>query len=173
MITCSRARRTLYPVILAAIPAVGVSLPATLNAQSSAKRADLPGETAIALVGATLIDGNGGPAVPDVTIVVRGKRIAEIGPRASVTVPRGARVIDAAGKFATPGFIDTNVHISLYNNGESMVRYEDRFTDIVIETAQTILKQGSRPCATATVLWCRWSPCGTPSITASCSGHAS
>ena len=71
---------------------------------------------------------------------MRGKRITEIGPRASVTVPRNARVIDAKGKFATPGFIDTNVHISLYNNGESMVRYEDRFTDLVIETAQIVLK---------------------------------
>src|SRR5262249_57164700 len=96
----------------------------------------------VALVGATVIDGNGGAAAPDATIVVRGTRIVAVGPRASVAVPRGARVIDATGKFATPGFIDTNVHISLYNNGESMVRYEDRFTDIVIETAQLVLKNG-------------------------------
>src|SRR5690606_8404039 len=87
-------------------------------------------------------DGNGGPPVPDVTILVRGNRIAEIGPRASVRVPQGARVVDAAGKWATPGFIDTNVHISLYNNGESMVRYEERFTDLVIETAQPGPKHG-------------------------------
>lgn len=99
-------------------------------------------EQVTAIVGATLIDGNGGPPVPDVTILVRGNRIAEIGPRASVRVPQGARVVDAAGKWATPGFIDTNVHISLYNNGESMVRYEDRFTDLVIETAQLVLKHG-------------------------------
>lgn len=51
-------------------------------------------------------------------------------------------MVDAAGKFATPGFIDTNVHLSLYNNGESMVRYEDRFTDLVVEAAQTELKYG-------------------------------
>jgi imidazolonepropionase-like amidohydrolase len=104
-------------------------------------RAATPSENVVALVGATLVDGNGGPAVPDVTIVVRGKRIAEIGPSASVTVPRNARVIDAKGKFATPGFIDTNVHISLYNSGESMVP-TDRFTDLVIETAQIVLKNG-------------------------------
>src|SRR5690606_33513894 len=103
---------------------------------AAANAAPLEGQEQVtALVGATLIDGNGGPPVPDVTIVVRGNRIAEIGPRASVRVPDGARVIDAAGRYATPGFIDTNVHISLYNNGESMVRYEDRFTDLVIETA--------------------------------------
>jgi imidazolonepropionase-like amidohydrolase len=116
--------------------------PAPLLAQRNAGRAGTQGESVIAIVGATLIDGNGGPAVPDATIVVRGNRIAQIGPRASVTVPNGARVINAAGKYVTPGFIDTNVHISLYNNGESMVRYEDRFTDLVIETAQVVLKHG-------------------------------
>jgi imidazolonepropionase-like amidohydrolase len=95
-----------------------------------------------AIVGATLIDGNGGPAVPNTTILVRDGRIARIGPAGSVEVPAGARVIDAAGRFATPGFIDTNVHISLYNNGESMVRYEGRFTELVLETAQMVLKHG-------------------------------
>lgn len=99
-------------------------------------------DSVIAIVGATVIDGNGGPALPDATIVVRGHRIAEIGPRASIRVPAGARVIDATGKFATPGFTDTNVHLSLYNNGESMVRYADRFVDLVAEAAQTELKYG-------------------------------
>jgi imidazolonepropionase-like amidohydrolase len=99
-------------------------------------------DTLIAIVGATVIDGNGGAPMPDATVVVRGKRIATLGPRASVPVPRGARVVDATGKFITPGFIDTNVHLSLYNNGESMVRYEDRFLDLVTEAAQTELKYG-------------------------------
>jgi len=109
-----------------------------LGAQTSTRAAD----TVVAIVGATLIDGNGGPAIPDATIVVRGKRIATVGPRASVKVPGGARVVEATGKFVTPGFIDTNVHLSLYNNGESMVRYEDRFLDLVTEAAQTELKYG-------------------------------
>ena len=99
-------------------------------------------DSLVAIVGATLIDGNGGPAASDVTIVVHGKRIVAVGPRASVRVPAGARMIDGTGKFATPGFIDTNVHLSLYNNGESMVRYEDRFLDLVVEAAQTELKYG-------------------------------
>src|SRR5262245_40330156 len=99
-------------------------------------------DSVIAIVGATLIDGTGAPAFANSAIVVRGKRIVAVGPRASVTIPAGARVIDATGRFATPGFIDTNVHLSLYNNGESMVRYEDRFLDIVVEAAQTELKHG-------------------------------
>ncbi len=117
---------------------VGLALP-SLSTGSSPLLAQVG---PVALVGATLIDGNGGPAVADVTVLVRDGRIAAIGPRASVRLPADARVVDAGGKFATPGFIDTNVHISLYNNGESMVRYEDRFTELVLETAQVILKHG-------------------------------
>jgi imidazolonepropionase-like amidohydrolase len=99
-------------------------------------------DTLVAIVGATVIDGNGGTPLTDATIVVRGKRIAALGPRASTQVPKGTRVVDVTGKFVTPGFIDTNVHLSLYNNGESMVRYEDRFLDLIAEAAQTELKYG-------------------------------
>ena len=114
---------------------------ASLGAQAVPPRA-APPDTVIAIVGATVIDGNGGAPLADATIVVRGKRIAALGPRGSVQVPKGARVVDATAKFVTPGFIDTNVHLSLYNNGESMVRYEDRFLDLVTEAAQTELKHG-------------------------------
>jgi len=131
--------------IARAIAVATVSLVTTLGAQAAPKRAMTaapPVDQAVAIVGVTVIDGNGGAAQPNMTILVRGNRIAQIGPRGSVTVPKDARVIDGTGKFATPGFIDTNVHLSLYNNGESMVRYEDRFLDIVIEAAQTELKYG-------------------------------
>ena len=57
-------------------------------------RASLGPDTLIAIVGATLIDGTGAAAMSDATIVVRGKRIAAVGPRASVRVPAGARIVD-------------------------------------------------------------------------------
>ena len=114
---------------------------ASLGAQAAAPKVSST-DTLIAIVGATVIDGNGGAPLTDATTVVRGKRIAALGPRGSVQIPKGARVIDATGKFLTPGFIDTNVHLSLYNNGESMVRYEDRFLDLISEAAQTELKYG-------------------------------
>src|SRR4029453_19127496 len=114
---------------------------ASLGAQAAPSRG-APSDTLVAIVGATVIDGNGGTPVSDATIVVRGKRITALGPRASTQVPKGARVVDGTGKFITPGFIDTNVPLSLYNNGESMVRYEDRFLDLIAEAAQTELKYG-------------------------------
>ncbi|MDE2662048.1 MAG: hypothetical protein OXI39_03455 [Gemmatimonadota bacterium] len=73
---------------------------------------------------ATVIDGNGGEPLPDATVVVEGARIAAVGPSAS-TAPDGARVIDGAGKFLTPGFVDTNVHTSLYGAGFGKHRKEN------------------------------------------------
>lgn len=95
-----------------------------------------------AVVGATLIDGTGAAPVQDAVVVITANRITAVGPRATTPVPAGARVIDGKGKWLTPGFIDTNVHMSLYSQLESMARYEDRFTDIAIEGAQLQLKFG-------------------------------
>ena len=109
-----------------------------------------PGEVraqATAIVGATLIDGNGGAPMADATVVVEGDRITAVGPRAEVEVPPGAQVIDGAGKFVTPGFVDTNVHISLYGGGnkdrkESSVFYRMMGPELTLEAAQMHLKFG-------------------------------
>ncbi len=101
---------------------------------------------ALAIVGATVIDGNGGPPLRDATVVVNGDAIAAVGARGSVTVPAGARTIDGAGKFVVPGFVDTNVHLSLYggmnDRYETLVRYFDRQPEIVLEAAQIQLHYG-------------------------------
>lgn len=67
-----------------------------------------------AVVGLTLIDGTGAPPQQQMTILIEGDRIARIGPAASVTVPTGARVIEASGKYAVPGFIDAHIHYRDY-----------------------------------------------------------
>jgi len=101
-----------------------------------------PTPCATAIVGATVIDGNGGPPLAGATVLVRGDRIEAIGPQGSIRVPGCARTIDAAGKFLTPGFVDTNVHISLGGSMESNVRYQDQRFDITLEGAQLHLKRG-------------------------------
>jgi imidazolonepropionase-like amidohydrolase len=65
----------------------------------------------IAIVGATLIDGRGGPVIPDSVVIVRGDRITTVGQRASITIPAGAEVIDAKGLTLLPGLIDSHFHI--------------------------------------------------------------
>ena len=100
------------------------------------------GDSITAIVGGTLIDGNGGSPVPNATILVQRGRITAVGPSAGVTAPPGARVINAAGKFITPGFVDANVHVSIYSGLENFARYQDRFTEVVVEAAQQHLKVG-------------------------------
>jgi imidazolonepropionase-like amidohydrolase len=90
----------------------------------------------LAISGATLIDGTGGPRVPDAVVVVTDGRITAAGPRASSTIPPEAGVIDAKGKYLVPGLIDTNVHLSLYGGAadryETLARYHPRQLKIVL-----------------------------------------
>ena len=108
--------------------------------------AQTPSARVTAITGATLIDGTGGAPLPDAVVVITGDRITAVGPRASVPVPASATVVDAAGQFIVPGFIDTNVHLSLYggvnDRYETLVRYNTRQADIVLEAAQLQLKHG-------------------------------
>ena len=127
-------------IVLALCVALGCSL--TMN-----RVAGQTPDATVAIVGATIIDGNGGPPMPDATIVVVGKRIRAVGPKASVTVPPGAQVVDGSGKFVTPGFVDGNVHLSHYGAAsqeryETMVRYQHRQPEVVLEAAQLHLRRG-------------------------------
>ena len=92
-------------------------------------------DTVIAIRDATILTITNGK-IEHGTVLIRGSKIAAVGPNASVTVPAGAQVIDAAGKFVLPGIIDTHSHtgvdgsvneISLPNTG--MVRIGDVLTN--------------------------------------------
>ena len=65
----------------------------------------------IAIVGATLIDGRGGPAISDSVVLIRGERIEAVGTRSSVKLPPEAEMVDAKGLTLLPGLIDSHFHI--------------------------------------------------------------
>lgn len=69
-------------------------------------------ELMTALVGGTVIDGNGGPPVRDAVVLIKGDRIIRVGRKDSVRYPKTTRVIDLKGKFIVPGLIDLHVHYS-------------------------------------------------------------
>ncbi|MEP7381651.1 MAG: amidohydrolase family protein [Gemmatimonadota bacterium] len=77
----------------------------------------------IAFTDVSVIDGRDSTARAGQTVVVRGNRIAEVGPTASTPVPTGARVVDGHGKFLVPGFWDMHVHtaISGISNAEDLL----------------------------------------------------
>jgi imidazolonepropionase-like amidohydrolase len=67
---------------------------------------------AYALVGATIIDGTGRPPIRDGVVIVRDGRIAEVGPRSSVTIPTGVPAVAVAGKTLAPGLWDMHTHVT-------------------------------------------------------------
>lgn len=62
-------------------------------------------------MGATVFDGTGTVPLADATIIVWGDRIERFGPSDDVPVPRGAQVVDLAGRWVIPGLIDAHVHV--------------------------------------------------------------
>lgn len=64
----------------------------------------------LVLTHATVIDATGAPPKLDMTVVIAGDRIAEIGPSKTLRVPKDAQVVDATGKFLIPGLWDMHVH---------------------------------------------------------------
>jgi imidazolonepropionase-like amidohydrolase len=69
-----------------------------------------PGLSYIALMHVTVIDGTGAPPQSDVTVVIAGYRIAQIGKTATVSMPSKARIVDCRGKFLIPGLWDMHAH---------------------------------------------------------------
>jgi len=65
-----------------------------------------------ALSGARIISGDDGPVIEDGMVLVRDGRIAGAGPRSSVTLPPGVRLIDVKGATIIPGLIDMHAHAS-------------------------------------------------------------
>jgi imidazolonepropionase-like amidohydrolase len=63
------------------------------------------------ITGATLIDGAGRAPVKDSVIVIEGARIKQVGSKNDVKFPENAVVIDAIGKFVTPGLADMHNHL--------------------------------------------------------------
>lgn len=66
----------------------------------------------LALIGARILTmtGNDSGAIENGVIVIVGDRIGAIGPRGEVTIPRGAKVIDATGRTIMPGLVDAHAH---------------------------------------------------------------
>ncbi len=82
-----------------------LSLIARMTGMSSAQS-----DSITALVGGTVIDGNGGAPLKDAVVLIKGGRIVKVGSTSKVKPPKDAKVIDASGKFILPGLIDMHVH---------------------------------------------------------------
>lgn len=66
----------------------------------------------LALLGATLIDGTGGPPLADAAVVVRRGRIESVGTRAGFELPQRTSEVDVTGRWIIPGLIDAHTHLA-------------------------------------------------------------
>jgi len=66
----------------------------------------------LAIRNVTVIPATGAQPIANATVLIRDERIVVIGPAAGVVVPAGARVVEGAGKFLLPGFIEMHAHTS-------------------------------------------------------------
>jgi imidazolonepropionase-like amidohydrolase len=66
---------------------------------------------AVVFEGARLLTGERRPPIEDAALVVTAGRITAAGPRAAITAPAGATVIDVRGKTIMPAIVDTHSHL--------------------------------------------------------------
>jgi imidazolonepropionase-like amidohydrolase len=67
-------------------------------------------DSALVFTHVNVIDATGAPAQRDMTVVIRGQRIAEVARSGQARVPADAQVVDARGQYLIPGLWDMHVH---------------------------------------------------------------
>ncbi len=73
----------------------------------------------------------------DGTVLIRDGRVADLGPE--IEIPAGAEVVDAAGGWLLPGFIDAHVHLGVAEEGEGWAGEDtNEMTEPVMAAARAI-----------------------------------
>ena len=100
--------------VMAAVLTLALWSPEVSAAQDSALHV-------VAFEKVTVIPMDRERTIEDQTVVIRGRRIAEIGPSRRVRVPRGATRIDGTGKYLIPGLAEMHGHIPSPDGGEEVI----------------------------------------------------
>lgn len=82
-----------------------------------------------ALVGGVLVDGSGGPPLPDSVILIDGDRITAVGQVGTLAIPELAEVISTEGMTVLPGLWDLQVHLSRLGHGDP-ARWDESYVPI-------------------------------------------
>lgn len=100
------------------VPGVAALLVALAASTAAAQDIAIRNATILTVANGTIENG---------TIVVRGGKIAAVGPSNQVNVPAGLQVIDGAGMYVMPGIIDAHSHMAIdggINEGSESVTPE-------------------------------------------------
>ena len=113
-------------VLLGLCLLIALAGPAEAAPQFGADRAvpGAPSGAYRAVRAGNLLDVRSGRMLRDQVVLIRGDRIADVGPAADVRIPEGAQVLDLTRATVLPGLIDAHTHLFL--TGESHGRYEEQ-----------------------------------------------
>jgi len=98
-----------------------------------------PPDGILVIKNGTLIDGTGGKPRPNGRIVIRGGKIAEVGPEGPFDQSGGAGVIDAVGSFILPGLIDGHVHLSMFQGAPPGIGFPTSAEFCTLRAAQNLM----------------------------------
>jgi imidazolonepropionase-like amidohydrolase len=103
------------------------------------------GSRPVAFTNAVIIDGNGGPAVENGVLVMRGEKVEAVGAAGSVRIPAGAEVRDVKGKVLMPGLADMHLHLNGGWDGESvdMLGYQRYLNALLYAGVTTVFDAGN------------------------------
>ena len=151
-----RSRASLFVVALPIVALIGLA-PARPMAQTPVSQATTG---VVAIRGATILTVTRG-TIQNGTIVLRDGKIAAVG-GANTQVPSGADVIDASGRFVSPGIIDAHSHIAAdsINEGGTTVSSMTGIGDVLDPTDVNVLRDLAGGLTVANVLHGSANPIG-------------
>lgn len=110
--------------MLASRPLLGSLLPLVFASCTRSQGGSVIATPAsVAFAHVTVVDGRSATPLRDMTVVVRGKRIAVVRPADSISVAGISTVIDARGKYLIPGLWDMHVHTVMPGGRQVLALY--------------------------------------------------
>src|ERR1700716_2382976 len=90
-----------------------------------------------------LFNSKSGTMLANKVVLIKGKKITEVGPADRVQIPPGAQVIDLSQATVLPGLIDAHTHVySSLSAGARVNTTKEAWTLMAIGNAQTTLRAG-------------------------------
>ncbi len=114
---CTLARSSLVSIYAGLVGLAGLSAQSAAQLTSAVSPFVSVDAPVVALTGAKILDGTGGPARVAQTVVIRDGRIAAVGDDGSVAIPAGAPVLDMSGHTLIPGMVGLHNHMFFMGAG--------------------------------------------------------
>ncbi|MBC9717371.1 amidohydrolase family protein [Streptomyces sp. TRM66268-LWL] len=108
--------------VLAAAAALAGTAAAVTPAAAASTGGGSPRGGDLVVEGGTLLDPATGEVTEDAVVVIENGTVRAAGARRDITVPSGAQVVEAHGKWILPGLVDAHIHLNTATEARDAVR---------------------------------------------------